>query len=360
MQKHDIDTPALLIDLDLMERNIATLADFFADKEGAAFRPHYKTPKSPFIAAKQIASGAVGISCQKVAEAETLITAGITDILVTNEVVGGYKIGKLVSLRKHAPGLMVCVDHIVPAKELSDEALRQGVRMPVLVDVNVGQNRCGVEPGKTAADFGQEISRLKGLDLKGFQCYHGILQVWDQKNGMEDKMKEIERCNALIVDTRDAMGAAGLSTEIVSGAGTGTYRWQYPVMTEVQAGSYVLMDWSYHISAPEFHRALTILTTVISTPSRDRSVVDAGYKTASTDAGMPILKGIEGYGYSSAGDEHGILTPTNPGREIKIGEKLELYPSHCDTTINLFDRYYGIRGEEVEVIWPVAGRGKSQ
>ena len=131
-------------------------------------------------------------------------------------------------------------------------------------------------------------------------------------------------------------------------------------MTEVQAGSYVLMDWSYHISAPEFDRALTIYTTVVSTPSRDRVVVDAGYKTASTDAGMPILKGIEGYDYASAGDEHGILTPTDPDREIKIGEKLELYPSHCDTTINLFDQYYGIRGEAVEVVWPIAGRGKSQ
>ncbi len=360
MQKHDIDTPALLIDLDIMERNIDTLADFFADKEGISFRPHYKTPKSPFIAAKQIASGAVGISCQKVAEAETLITAGINDVLITNEVVGSYKIRKLIGLRKHASGLMVCVDHILPAKELSEEALRHGVRMPVLVDVNVGQNRCGVEPGEAAAAFAREISGLKGLELKGFQCYHGILQVWDQKNGMEDKMKEIERCNALIVATREAMEAAGLSTEIISGAGTGTYRWQYPVMTEVQAGSYVLMDWSYHISAPEFDRALTIFTTVISTPSRDRVVVDAGYKTASTDAGMPALKGIRGYEYASAGDEHGILTPTNPDREIKIGEKLELYPSHCDTTINLFDQYYGIRGEAVEVIWPIAARGKSQ
>ena len=360
MQKHNIDTPALLIDLDIMERNINTLADFFADKEGTTFRPHYKTPKSPFIAAKQIASGAIGISCQKVAEAETLITAGITDVLITNEIVGGYKIGKLVSLRRHAPGLMVCVDHILPATELSEEALRRGLKMSVLVDVNVGQNRCGVEPGETAATFAKEISKLKGLELKGFQCYHGILQVWDQKNGMEEKMKEIVRCNALIVGTKDAMEAEGLSTDIISGAGTGTYRWQYPVMTEVQAGSYVLMDWNYHISAPEFDRALTIFTSVVSTPSRERVVIDAGYKTASTDAGMPTLKGIKGYDYASAGDEHGILTPTNPDREIKIGEKLELYPSHCDTTINLFDQYYGIRGEEVEVVWPIAGRGKSQ
>ena len=173
-------------------------------------------------------------------------------------------------------------------------------------------------------------------------------------------MREIERCNALIIETREAMEAKGLSTEIVSGAGTGTYRRQYPVMTEVQAGSYVLMDWKYHLSAPEFEPALTILTTVISTPANDRIVVDAGYKTASTDSGMPILKDVEGYAYASAGDEHGILTPIDPARPIHIGEKLELYPSHCDTTINLYDRYYGLRGSEVEVILPIAARGKSQ
>ena len=360
MHKHDIDTPALLIDLDIMEKNIQSLARFFEEKEGKSFRPHYKTPKSPFIAAKQIASGAIGISCQKVSEAETLITAGITDVLITNEIVGDYKIEKLINLRKHAPGLMVCVDHIGPATALAEEADRKGVRMPVLVDVNVGQNRCGVEPGKRAAEFAQAVSKLKGLELKGFQCYHGILQVWDRKTDMEDKRREIDKCNGLIDETREAMEAGGLSTEIVSGAGTGTYRWQYPVMTEVQAGSYVLMDWKYHLSAPEFQPALTILTTVISTPATDRVVVDAGYKTASTDAGMPILKDVEGYAYDSAGDEHGILTPTDPARPIYIGEKLELYPSHCDTTINLYDRYYGLRGSEVEVILPIAARGKSQ
>jgi len=360
MIKDKIDTPALLVDLDKMEKNIATLASFFKGKEETFFRPHYKTPKSPFIAANQIESGAIGISCQKLGEAETLIMAGITDILITNEIVGEYKIEKLIKLHKHAPGLKVCVDNIIPARAISEESLKNGVKMPVLVDVNVGQNRCGVEPGKPAADFAMEISKLRGLELKGFQCYHGTLQVWDQREGMESKMQELEKCNSLIVDTREAMEAAGLAVEIVSGAGTGTYKWQHPVMTEVQAGSYVLMDWKYHISAPEFERALSILITVSSVPAKDRFVVDAGYKTVSTDSGMPVLKDIEGYEYTTAGDEHGILTPKSPGRELEIGEKLELYPSHCDTTINLYDNYYGIRDGEVEVIWPVAARGKSQ
>jgi 3-hydroxy-D-aspartate aldolase len=343
MLKREIDTPALLIDIDLMEKNLETLAGFFRGKKGKDFRPHYKTPKSPFLAAKQIESGAIGISCQKLGEAETLISAGITDVLITNEIVGDYKIQKLISLRTRAPGLMVCVDNAIPAKALSEEALKRGVNMPVLVDVNVGQNRCGVEPGKSAVDFAAEVSKLRGLELKGFQCYHGTLQVWEQRYGMEAKRQEIEKCNRLIVE-----------------AGTGTYKWQYPVMSEVQAGSYILMDWKYHITAPEFGRALTVLTTVISTPARNRSIVDAGYKAASTDSGMPILKDVEGYKYQTAGDEHGILTPEESSRELKIGEKLELYPSHCDTTINLYDTYYGIRDGEVDGIWPIAARGKSQ
>ena len=360
MLKQEIDTPSLLIDLDLMEKNLETLAGFFRGKKGKYFRPHYKTPKSPFLAAKQIESGGIGISCQKLGEAETLITAGITDVLITNEIVGDYKIEKLIGLRKHAPGLMVCVDNAIPAKALSEQSLKRGIKMPVLVDVNVGQNRCGVEPGKPAVHFAQEVSKLKGLALKGFQCYHGTLQVWDQRHGMDAKQKEMERCNRLIVETRELMEGAGLNTEIVSGAGTGTYKGQYPVMSEVQAGSYILMDWKYHITAPEFGRALTVLTTVMSTPAANRLIVDAGYKAASTDSGMPIVKDVEGYEYSPAGDEHGILTPKGPGRELKIGEKLELYPSHCDTTINLYDQYYGVRDGKVEIIWPITARGKSQ
>jgi len=360
MFKDDIDTPALLIDMDLMEKNLETMAHFFRDKKEMQFRPHYKTPKTPIVAAKQIKSGAVGVCCQKLGEAETLIHSGITNVLITNEIVGEQKIKKLIGLRKHAPELMVCVDNLIPARALSEEARRKGVRMSVLVDVNVGLNRCGVAPGKPAAEFAKEIDALNGLDLRGFQCYHGRLHFLDQEYGMDTKLQEIEKCNNLIVETREAMETSGLNVEIISGSGTGTYKWQYPVMNEIQPGSYVLMDWRYNKSAPEFERALTILTTVLSTPAKDRLVVDAGIKTASTDDGMPILKDIEGYEYRSAGDEHGVLTPKEATRELKIGEKVELYPSHCDTTINLYDQYYGMRDGEVEVIWPITARGKSQ
>ena len=255
---------------------------------------------------------------------------------------------------------MVCVDNIEPAKALSEEALKNGLVMPVLVDVNVGQNRCGVEAGKPAADFAKEVSGLKGLEFKGFQCYHGALHTWDQRHSMEAKLQEIEKCNKIIEKTKEEMEAQGLNVEIVSGSGTGTYKWQYPYVTEVQPGSYILMDAKYHKSAPEFERALTILATVISKPEKDRLVIDVGYKSASTDSGIPVLKDIEGIDYKITCDEHGILTPTEPSRNLTLGDTVEMYPSHCDTTINLYDKFYGIRDDEVEIVWPIAARGKSQ
>jgi len=360
MLKFEIDTPALLIDLDLMDRNIETLAKFFKGKKGKSFRPHFKTPKTPIIAWKEIRSGANGICCQKLEAAEVLVAAGINDVLITNEVVGDYKIKKLIGLIKHAPKLMVCIDNILNARALSEEALRKGVKLGVIVDVNAGQNRCGVEPNKPTVEFTKEILRLKGLYFKGIQTYNGLLQQLDQLKGMEAKIEGCKLSDKLTVETKEALEDNGISVEIVTGAGTGTYKLQYNVLSEVQPGSYPLMDWKYYISAPEFHRALTILTTVMSTPAKDRVITDSGSKAASTDAGQPILKDVKGVEFQVAGDEHGMLTLKNPDKEIKLGDKLELFPSHCCTTINLYDKFYGIRDEEVEVIWDIVARGKNK
>ncbi len=360
MHISEIDTPALIVDLDLMEKNIETMASFFRGKKGKHFRPHYKTPKSPFISWKQIRSGAKGISCQKLGEAETLILSGITDLLITNEIVGDYKIKRLMSLRKHAPELTVCVDDIQNAEAISKMAAKNNVTQNVLVDVNVGQNRCGVKPGKIASTFASQVNKLKGLNLLGFQCYHGILHTLDQYKGMEYKLEAIEKCNELIVETKEAFIDSGLNIDVVSGSGTGTYKQQYMHCTEVQPGSYVLMDWKYHISAPEFDRALTVLTTIMSTNIEGGVIVDCGTKKSSVDSGQAIVKGYEGVEYSSAGDEHGVLTIKNKEINFKLGEKIELYPSHCDTTIDLHEHYHGVRDGEVEIVWPVSARGKSQ
>ena len=358
--KLEIDTPALLVNLDLMERNITTLAEFFKGKKDREFRPHFKSIKTPAIAWKQLKSGANGISCAKLAEAEVLIAAGINDVLITTEVVGDNKIKRLIGLLKNAPELKVCVDNLENAKALSVEALRRGVKLGTIVEINVGQNRCGVEPGKPAAELAKEIAKLRGLDFKGIQAYQGSLQQIDRSKGMETKKEELRLSNERTIATKEAIENAGMNVQIATGGGTGSYRQQHEILNEVQPGSYPFMDWAYHVSAPEFECALTILTTVISKPSLNRAIVDAGWKSVSTDNGQPILKEVEGVEYHTAGDEHGVLTPKSPSREIKFGSQLELYPSHCCTTVNLYDKLYGIRDGEVEVTWDILARGKSQ
>jgi D-serine deaminase-like pyridoxal phosphate-dependent protein len=360
MLTDDIDTPALIVDLSLMEKNIASLADFFKGKTGKKFRPHFKTPKTPYVAWKEIRSGACGISCQKLSEAEVLVAAGIDDILITNEVVGEFKVKKLVGLLRNDPELKVCVDNLENAKALSEEASRKGVKLGVILDVDVGQNRCGVEPGKPAAELAKQVSELKSLEFKGIQAYHGILQMMDLTKGMEAKMKAIDVANRLTIDTKEAIEKNGVNVETVTGAGTGTYKQQYEVMDEVQPGSYPFMDWRYHKSSPEFHRALTILTSIMSKPTTDRVVVDCGGKAVSTDGGQPIIKDMDNVEYQTAGDEHGVLFFKGDRKDFALADKVELYPSHVCTTVNLYDRIYGVRDGEVEMILEVAARGKTQ
>jgi 3-hydroxy-D-aspartate aldolase len=359
MNVSEIDTPALLVDLDLMEKNLKTMADFFKDKK-CSFRPHYKTPKSPFIAWKQIRSGANGISCQKMGEAETLVYAGVNDLLITNEIVGDAKLKRLMSLTKHAPDLTVCVDHPENARDISKRAVKNRLTQKLLIDVNVGQNRCGVPSGEKAAEFARNVDKLDGIEVTGFQCYHGLLHTMDQYKGMEAKLSAIEDCNRKIMETKEAFSSTGVRCDTVSGSGTGTYKQQHMHCTEVQPGSYVLMDWKYHISAPEFERALTVLTTVMSVNHKDRVIVDCGLKKASIESGMPILKNDPEANYSPSGDEHGEVIISETHGKYKLGDKIELYPSHCDTTIDLHEYYYGVRDNEVEIIWPIQARGKSR
>jgi len=352
----EIDTPALLIDLKLLEKNIETMAEFYRSKKGKNNRSHFKCPKSPIIAWKEIRAGANGITCQKLGEAEVLVLSGINDVLISNEIVGDYKVKKMIGIKKHAPGLMVCVDNLINAKNISREALRKNVKMHVLVDVNIGKNRCGVLP-EHAVELATQVSKLKGLEFKGIQAYlGGSVHTMDQREGMEAKLKTLNAAKTLTFETKDAIEAAGLNVEIASGAGTGTYKYMYEALTETQAGTYALMDWRIHRSVPEFKRALTVLTTVMSTPSKERAIVDAGGKSIK-DA---HLKDVTGVTYGGGGVEHGVLKLEKPSKEINLGDKLELYPSHADTTVNLYDKYYGIRDGEVEVVWPIYARGKSQ
>ncbi|MBT3350811.1 MAG: DSD1 family PLP-dependent enzyme [Nitrospinaceae bacterium] len=367
MPVRELDTPALLIDLDAMERNLGKMSERLAGS-GLRLRAHSKTHKSPILARKQMALGAVGVCCQKVSEAEVMVAGGVEDILVSSEVVSLPKLRRLMALTRHAR-VMVVVDDPRGAELLSEAAREAKSSISVLVDVDVGQGRCGVPPGVPAAEVGKFVASLPGLEVKGIQAYEGKAQHVD---GFEARRKVYEVATRRIQDTVEEFNSAGLSTEIKSGGGTGSWRWDLEagVLTELQSGSYLFMDAHYcSVGGPEgavyddFEASLFVLTTVVSTPASDRVVVDGGHKSLSSDSGWPLCLDINA-AYSAGGDEHGNLTVPAGSPRPDLGDILLFQPSHCDTTINLHDVYYGIRGGMqggiLEAIWPVAARGMVQ
>lgn len=355
----EVDTPALVIDADVMERNIATMAAFFADKS-ARLRPHAKTHKSPIIAHKQLAAGAVGITCAKLGEAEVLVEGGIQDILIANQIVGPQKIARLVGLARHAD-IAVAVDDPENARQISEAAVAAGSTVRVLIEVNVGMNRCGVEPGTPAVDLAQRISSLPGLRFFGIQAYEGHLV------GIRDHAERVRRVHdamAPLVETRAMIEAAGIPVTAVSGGGTGTFdiTGSLDVFDEVQAGSYVFMDdWYRHVegAGTTFEPALFLWSTVISRPTPDRAVADIGLKTASPEHGFPTAYGIESIETQGLSEEHVRLRVEGDARQLRPGDKIRFVPGHVCTTVNLHDRYVVVRNGIVEAVWPVAARGRS-
>lgn len=359
----EIPTPALIVELDALERNLARMQQHFA-AHPHGYRPHGKAHKSPVIGALQIAHGALGQCAGKLAEAEVLAAGGLDDILITSEVVGVGKIERLMALAA-ARRVIQVVDHPRNVEELAQAAAARALTLDVLVDVNVGQNRTGVLPGAPAVALAQEVARHRSLRLRGIQGYGGHIMHID---GYENRLAAQQRAMALVGDTRQALERAGFDVDVVSVGGTGTYRidTQFPWVTECQAGSYIFMDSHYSsIGGPDgpayddFANSLFVISTVISAPDKGRRIVDAGQKVLSTDAGPGRLRDVTGVDYRPGGDEHGILTLNAPSRAIELGDRLTLMPSHCDTTVNLHDRFYAIRNGVVEAVWPVAARGMS-
>ncbi len=351
----DLDTPSLLLDLEAVERNLATMARLFADSP-VHLRPHAKTHKVPILALKQLSLGAIGICCAKLGEAEVMAAGGVSELLVTTEVVGAAKVRRLLGLA-HQTSVIAVVDDAWAATELSDAAVAAGIRLRCLVDVNVGQNRTGVEPGEPALALAGAVARLPGLRLVGLQGYEGHLQhIVDA----EERRAANARAMRLLADTADLLRDKGLAVEIVSTAGTGTGRFaaEWRQVTEIQPGSYVVMDSEYgRVAGLPFENALTLLTSVISRRGNE-AIVDAGIKAASTDAGPARPRDLDA-SYLPQGDEHGKLTFAN-GNPLALGDKIELIPSHCDTTINLHDRYYVTRDGRVVAVWPILARGQLQ
>ena len=356
-----VDTPALLLDLDAFERNISRLAQAVAGSP-VRLRPHSKSHKCPVIALRQLAGGAVGVCCQKVSEAEAMVFGGVPDVLVSNQIVGAPKISRLVSLARLAR-VAVCVDDPENVSVLNQAAVAFGVRLPVLVEIDVGMNRCGVEPGEPALALAKQIATCAGLRFGGLQAYHGAAQH------IRDYTRRKEAIDAAGEKTRrtvELLRRHGLTCEMVSGAGTGTYRFEAGtgIGNELQAGSYVFMDADYMKNlkpdgtpGSEFEHSLFVYATVMSRPTKDRALLDAGLKALSVDSGMPVVAGKPDVEYIRASDEHGKLTLHDPGRALPLGSKVRLIPGHCDPTVNLHDWYVSYRNDRVEALWPITARG---
>lgn len=360
IHKYDIDTPALLLDVKVMERNLKKMAAFFVGK-AVKLRPHVKIYKAtPILAHKQLEAGANGVTCAKLSEAEVLVNSGIKDILIANQIVGSKKIKRLVNIASNSD-IKVAVDNEDNIESLSQAARAYNVTIGVLVEVNIGHNRCGVSPFEPSLELAQSVQEMPGLSFKGLMGYDGHCTL---------KVAEAEReelsikANTLLAETRRFVENAGIKVAIVSGGGTFTYRFASKVdgITEIQAGTYLLMDTAFkEHGVREFDCTLSVLTTVISKPSYPNAnglvIVDAGRKSISTNLGVPKVKIPNGAIVRSLSDEHGRVIFTEPSVDLHVGDKLELWVADSNGTINQFDRFYSIRNEHVEEIWeiPICG-----
>ena len=361
MREDEIDTPALVIDLDTFEANLDRMAALLAPT-GTRLRAHAKTHKSPVIARLQMNRGAVGQCVQKVAEAEALAWGGIPDILVSNEVVGRAKLARLAALARIAR-LGVCVDDARQVEAVEAAAAEAGLRLTVLVEIDVGAGRCGVSPGPEAVTLAQRVAASPHLIFGGLQAYHGSAQ---HKRTLEERRALIDAAVDATRRTIEQLRQQGLDCPIVGGAGTGSFELEAGsgVFTEIQAGSYVFMDADYarNLDAAgqpvtTFRHALFVLSTVMSTARPGVAVLDAGLKALAVDSGLPLVWERPGLCYVSASDEHGKLQVAPESSAPGLGEKLRLVPGHCDPTVDRYDWYVGVRGGRVECLWPVAARG---
>jgi len=353
-----IDTPALILDLDAFEHNLKLMMDALSGTK-VRLRPHAKSHKCPQIAVHQMALGAVGICCQKVSEASLFVDAGINDILITNEVVGPVKLVHLMKLAERAR-IGVLVDHASQVNALAEAARSHRVHLDVYVEVDVGAQRCGVAPGAAVAALAEQIGASSALRFAGLHCYQGAAQHLRLPT---QRAQAIVSATQAALATKTLIEELGMAVEIITGAGTGTFALERDsgVFNELQAGSYIFMDRDYADNQRatgdvHFQHALFVLTTVMSRPTADRAIVDAGLKASSVDSGMPSVWQLDDLRYLKASDEHGVVT--TPGCDcVSLGSRLLLVPGHCDPTVNLYDQIIGVRGDRVEAIWPLAARG---
>lgn len=356
MRKEDLDTPVLLIDLDRLERNIAATAKFFRDR-GVAWRPHSKGHKMPAIAHLELQAGAIGIICAKLSEAEVMAAAGVTGLMVANEVVGPIKTRRLAALCRRTP-VIVAADCRENVAELGQAALAAGTTIPVVVEVDVsGNGRAGVQPGQPVVELSRQIAGTAGLKYMGLMGWEGHTRHIEDA---AERQAAIVEAVGLLVGSAELCRANGLTVEIVSCGGTGTqeHSSRIPGVTEIQAGGIIFNDAFYMDLDVRTEPALTILSTVTSRPSPTIVTTDAGKKAMSIDVTPPRPIGLrpKSVGLSA---EHGTAHLSEPS-SLRVGDKVEWIAGYADTTVHLHNEVYCIRDGRVEAIWPVSGRGMTK
>ncbi|HLJ15548.1 MAG TPA: DSD1 family PLP-dependent enzyme [Bryobacteraceae bacterium] len=364
--REDLPTPALLVDLDSLEANIAKMADFCRQKR-RALRPHGKTHKCPQIAHALLRAGAVGCCAARISEAEVFAQAGVTGLLVTTAVIGRHKIERAVRLAKVHPDTIFSVDDAQNVQDLNDAAGVAGVRLNLAIDLWVGA-RTGIQPGEPALALAQKIAHLPNVQLAGLQAYAAPAS---HVCGWQERCRASTNAMTCAVETCQLFAKSGIDCSLVTGGSTGTYNIDSEIdgITELQPGSFLFMDLDYRRIGGkgedgvyrDFQISLSVLTTVVSKPSAGLAIVDGGFKAFSTDKPFtPEPKGIQGITYNWGGDEHGKLNLEKAAASVEVGDRIEFIVPHCDPSVNLYDRMYGLRGDIVESVWHIDARGMSQ
>ncbi|KAF1834550.1 hypothetical protein BDW02DRAFT_328960 [Decorospora gaudefroyi] len=356
-----LDTPSMIVDLDLMKSNLKKAMTQLLPT-GKNIRPHLKTTKSAILAHKMVQAGAKGGCVAKLSEAEVMCRLGFTDLLITCEIVGAAKVQRLVELYKKHKSIRIVVDSAEGALAIDQALAAAGVPepMPTLIDLDVGLRRTGVQPGFPALELARYVATLNHLKIVGVQGYEGHLQ---HVHGYEDRKRQCLESMWILTQTVNSLELHGHQIDVVTTGGTGTAEFCATVrrVTEVQPGSFLFMDTDYRNAVgAKYANSLTILATVISKQGSNVVTIDAGLKSLTTDSGLAECK-TPGYTYGVLGDEHGTLTweegEAGKGKELRIGDRVEMVPSHIDPTINLHDVYYAHRNGVIEEIWPVDARG---
>lgn len=356
LPKAALETPALLIDLDVMEANIDRIARE-CRRAGVHWRPHIKGVKTPEIVRKELAAGAIGVTCAKLGEAEIMAQAGVRDILIANQIVGRPKVHRLMALLDRAD-VMVAVDSPDHVAELGDAAANSGQRLRVVIEVNVGMNRAGVEPGAPAVALAGAIARHRGLRFAGLMAWEShAVTIADPA----EKERTVAAAIAQLTASAAACRAAGHTVEVVSCGGTGTFPYciRQPGVTEVQVGGAIFSDMHYRSHYhTDFSFALTVLATVISRPTPTRIILDAGRKTMSSEQAMPEPLALPEVRRLKLSAEHATIELAAPSGQPRIGETVEFVVGYSDTTVHLHEEIVGTRGGRIEAIWRIAARGK--